>query len=282
MKDMSAMTSPEGEYRIFRRKAVRRAPDPQPEPVFAPPPVGPEPTHNLPAPLPEPWDQLAQVAPSLRVGGGKAMPLVNTHRDAPTAKAFDLLRSRLLQAVRSKNWSRIGVVAPTSGCGATFTAVNLALSLARVPDTRIVLMDMNQHQPGVAKALDIHGYGNMQSFLTGETEVTEFLVRMGPTLALGLVDEPDRDGAELLQGTNATLALNDMVDSLFPEVVLYDLPAALDHNDLVACLPYLDAVLIVADGTQTTAAQIAAVEDLIGDHAELLGVVLNRGRSTGA
>lgn len=288
-KDRNAMSEDQQqERRIFRRKGVKRVPiaaksqengpvvdSVETEPVRQIPHA---PIENLPAPLPEDWERLHQVRPGVRQHILGNLPLISFFRDDPAARAFDLLRSRLLQGIRSKGWKRVAVAAPTQGCGATFTAVNLALSLARIPDSRVVLMDLNQRDPGVASALDIHGHGDMRGFLRGDLEIAEHLVKVGDTLALGLTDEPDRFAAELLHGTGAELTLDEMVETLHPDVVIYDLPAVLSHDDFVACLSHVDCVLLVSDAEKTTAAQIAACEEVMGDQAHLLGVVLNRAR----
>ena len=72
-----------------------------------------------------------------------------------------------------------------------------------------------------------------------------------------------------------------MCDDMNPDQVLFDLPPVLGYDDFSAFLPRVDAVLLVADATRTTAAHIAACEDVINGHSQLLGVVLNRARRGG-
>jgi len=73
-----------------------------------------------------------------------------------------------------------------------------------------------------------------------------------------------------------------MTESLQPDVVLYDLPPVLAYDDLAAFLPQVDGVLLVADGTQTTASQIVACEKILNGQTRLLGVILNRASRAGA
>ncbi|TDK42136.1 CpsD/CapB family tyrosine-protein kinase [Antarcticimicrobium luteum] len=256
--------------KIFRRKAARRQAE---EALHVQPSV-----HNLPATLPDAWDRLRRVKPGLRDAKAQPKPLVSLFREDPAARAFDLLRTRLMHTLRSNGWRRVAIAAPTAGCGATFTAVNLALSLARVPDTRTVLMDMNRRDPGVARMLELPVEGDMEAFLRGECPAGDHLVRCSNGLALGLAAGPDRNAAETLHDPSCARALDDMILTMDPDVVLYDLPPVLSFDDAAAFLPQVDALLLVADGTRTTAAQIRACEELLGDQAELLGVVLNQAR----
>ncbi|MGV8954718.1 MAG: hypothetical protein ACOH2M_26710, partial [Cypionkella sp.] len=71
--------------------------------------------------------------------------------DHPAAVGFDILRTRLLHGLAEKGWRRIAVTSPTHGCGKSFVAINLALSLARRPSSRSVLLDLDLRHPEIAK-----------------------------------------------------------------------------------------------------------------------------------
>lgn len=229
---------------------------------------------------PETWGNLRVIQPRARKAGQGGIPLAHHDRDGDVARAFDLLRTRLMQTLRQNGWSRIAVAAPTPGCGATFTAVNLALSLARVPGSRSILMDMNQRSPGVADALDVHGVGEMRHFLSGKVAMSQHLVRLSDTLALGLSTVPCPDSADLLHDRRTAEVLARMHTVLAPDVVLYDMPAILAHDDMGALLPQVDGVLLISDGTRTTARHIAECERVLAGQVPLLGVILNRARAS--
>lgn len=226
----------------------------------------------------DPWDTLPLVLPDVRAHATAGAPLVDYHRDHPASKAFDLLRTRLVQALRKNGWTRVAVAAPTSGCGATFTAVNLALSLARVPGSRSVLVDLDQRKPGVAQALALDGNWPISDFLAGRSLMEEHMVRLSDTLALALNSEVNQNASEQLHDQVTAAVLEDAEADLNPDVMLYDMPAMLEYDDLAAFLPELDGVLLVSDGTRTTKAQIEQCERILDGQTPLLGVVLNRGR----
>ena len=278
--DEPAMTLPG--YKKFRRRNGRQLEQQIEE---APEPGGfldqeqPEVIAQVPAPLPEPWELLRRVPIGVRQHRLARSPLVNFFRDDPAAKAFDLLRTRLLHTLKLRGLKRVAIASPFSGSGATFTAVNLALSLARVPHSRTILMDLNHRHPGVAHALKMDQPGDMPGFLTGEVAMEDHLIRPADTLALGLTDAPDRNAAEILHDSYCATTLEDMIERTAADVVIYDLPPVLEYDDLTAFLPQVDGVLLVADGTQTTAAHLAACEKMLLGHTQLLGVVLNRARN---
>lgn len=226
------------------------------------------------------WDSLHLVPAEVQRHFLPSAPLVNYFRRDPAAKAFDLLRTRLLQALRANGWSRIAISSPTKGCGSTFTAINLAQSLARVPGSRTVLMDLNHRNPGIAATLNMQEVGDMREFLAGTVPMDRHLVRASKTLALGLISEPDDAAAEILHDARSAETLDLMMQSLQPDVVIYDLPPILENDDLAAFLPHVDAVLLVADGTQTTAKHIAACELTLKGQSQLFGIILNRARTS--
>jgi protein-tyrosine kinase len=233
-------------------------------------------------PVVDMWDALELVLPDAQAHARAGAPLVDYYRSHPASKAFDQLRTRLVQALRRHGWRRIALVAPTTGCGTTFTAVNLALSLARVPGSRSVLIDLDQRKPGVADALGLGGDWQIEDFLAGRCLMEEHMIRCSDTLALGLNTKANLNASEQLHDDVTAAVLEDAEEELSPDVVLYDLPAMLEYDDLSAFLPQVDGVLLVTDGTQTTQAQIEECERILDGQTQLLGVVLNRGRDVAA
>lgn len=232
------------------------------------------PDTNLPR-----WHELDRVEPGTRGKDGTALPVVDAARDSASVRAFDQLRTRLRQITQEHGWTNIGITTPTSGCGNTFTAMNLALSLSRVKGSRTVLMDFNLRRPGIAKAFDITPRGAMRDFLMGHAPIGDHMVKVSDTLALGLNNSPDTEAAETLQSAETAQTMAQMRAALQPEIVLYDLPAMLTHDDVSAFLPQLDGVLLVSDGTQTMGRELMECERLLNNQVPLLGVVLNRARA---
>lgn len=202
--------------------------------------------------------------------------VISAGRTEPAHMAFDVLRTRLLQALQARGWRRVAVTSPTQGCGKTFVIANLALSLARRQSCRTVLMDMDLRLSRVAGVLGVKRPESMHAFLTGQRNLAHHLVRIGDNLALGLNDKPVPDAAELMQEPSAHAALDEMQAALDPDVILFDLPPILCCDDAIAFLPQVDGVLLVAGGGVTRADEIRHCERLLGDQHPLLGVILNK------
>jgi Mrp family chromosome partitioning ATPase len=226
------------------------------------------------------WADLS--AMTLSPGAIDAGHLIVTHREDPVGLLYDHLRTRLLQALQERGWTRVAVTAPTRGCGSTLVAANLALALARRPSGRTVLIDMDLRAPSLAALFGLADPGRLRDVLTGAQPMESHFRRLGQTLALGLNGQAEPDAAELLQEPGTAASLEAVLEDLSPDVAIYDLPPVLQADDVLAFLPEVDGVLLVADGTRTTAAQLRECERLLKDRTQLLGVVLNRAEDSPA
>ena len=226
------------------------------------------------------WETLERVPFGFGASSAVNMQTMIVGGDRRILRAMDGLRTQLLQTLQSQVWNRIAITGPTTGCGATFTAINLALSISRIPDFRTVLMDLNQRNPGVARALGLRGPGDMHRLLAGQVSARDHLIRCSDTLAVGLNRARPVGPSEMLLSKRTGEVLDDMIGTFFPDIVLYDLPPMLEYDDLEAFLPQVDGVLLVADATQTVGAQIEECERRLEGKTNLLGVILNRTRES--
>ncbi len=194
----------------------------------------------------------------------------------PVTRTFDMLRTRVLQAMASKKWTRLAVTSPTHGCGKSFVAANLALSMARLPSCRTVLMDLELRDPQLADLFGQTDAAPLIEFLMGEQPLESHFRRYGRNLALGLNGEAVPLSSELLQDPEFANAMGALRDLLQPDIVIFDTPPALVGDDVLSMAEQVDAVLLVSDGTRTSPEDLRACERLFDGKIPLLGVVLNR------
>jgi Mrp family chromosome partitioning ATPase len=250
-------------------------------------------------PGPEPGSEpAAQAAPDAAWARLRTLPLdprvlarnrvVTAARSDPAHGAFDVLRTKIVLALRERGWRRIGVTSPTKACGKTFTAVNLALTLSRHAARRTVLLDLDLHFPAVARTLGASGTEAMGDFLRGASapeaalrRATSPALMIGPHLAVGLCGRPEPFAAELFQSPEALAALGRLDADLAPDLTLMDLPPALAQDDVLAAAPLLDCVLLVVGGGQTTPREVREAARRLGDSTPILGLVLNRAEGEG-
>lgn len=226
------------------------------------------------APAPPLWELLPEARIDPKVF--ERNRLVTWQKSDPAHMQFDLLRTKLLRALADNGWRRIAITSPTKGCGKTLVAANLAFSLARQPDIRAALIDLDLRVPGLANMLGVADASPISWFLNGTSPIESFLSRFGDNLALGFNGERVRDSTEMIQSERCGQVLDDLIARLDPDVVIYDLPPMLVGDDAVASLSRVDGVLLVAAVGHSTPDEIAACERLIPEDTRFLGLLLNK------
>lgn len=225
------------------------------------------------------WESITEYTPDADFMAGNGL-FLNSERH-PAAQGFDMLRTRVLQAMAKQGWTRLAVTSPTHGCGKSFVAANLALSLARLPSCRTVLMDLELRAPQLAQVFGIPDVAPLLDFIMGEQPLEAQFRRIGRNLALALNSAPVALAAETLQDPEFAQALLALRELLQPDIVVMDTPPALSSDDVIALAGQVDAVLLVTDGTRSTPAEISECERMFADRLPLLGVVLNRAQDRG-
>jgi protein-tyrosine kinase len=199
----------------------------------------------------------------------------------PSHVAFNMLRTRVRTAMKENNWRTIGVTSPNANCGKTLISVNLALSLARGTDDRVVLLDLDLKRPTVARILGVNGSGTVSRFLLGKAKADECFVQVAPSLTVGLNGGHLMESSELLQGPRFSELLSFVNSALAPDVIVFDLPPMGGSDDALALLPRLDTALLIAAAGHTTAAQIDECEQQLAEREKFLGLVLNKTETSG-
>jgi Mrp family chromosome partitioning ATPase len=214
--------------------------------------------------------------------------VITASRADPAHAAFDVLRTRLMQALSDNGWNRVGITSPTRDCGKTFTAVNLAITLSRYDNFRTVLLDMDMRNPSVGKVLGTTIKASVGDYLRGAMPSEAYLRRMGQNnlniggnLAIGINDRIEPYAAELFQQHKTAEVLARMQDELNPDVVLFDLPPAMAQDDVIAFRPQFDCILMVIGGGITKASEVREVVRRLGDSKPIVGVVLNKAEGAG-
>ncbi len=209
--------------------------------------------------------------------------VITASRQNPAHAAFDVLRTRLLQALTDNGWSRVAVTSPTQGCGKTFAAVNLAVTLSRYDRYRTVLMDMDMRRPSMARYLGVENAPSMGDFLRGMIPVEKFLrkpgqnlLNIGDNIAFGLNGRTEGYVAELFHDPVTAAVIEQMVADVEPDVMIYDLPPVLAQDDVIAFKPFFDCILMVTAGGITTPRQMKEAARRLGEDKPVVGVILNK------
>lgn len=221
------------------------------------------------------WAALPGFAP---VADHLARGHVVTTAGGPDAVPFDQMRTRLLQQMRANGWHRVAITSPTPGCGKSTIALNLALSLGRQPDLRIVLAEMDMRRPSLARMLGLRAPQSFARVLEGLDPFGAQAVRIGDTLAVSTCHAPHRQPAELMHSPSLATALDRIEAEYDPSILIFDMPPMFVSDDAMAVMGRMDCVLIIAAAEATTIKDIDRCERDLAGQTNVLGVVLNKCR----
>lgn len=200
------------------------------------------------------------------------------HQSVPEAAAYDVMRTNLVRQMRANGWSRVAITSPTAGCGKTTLVLNLAFSLARLADLKVLVIELDLRRPSIGRMLGGVKGPDFAAALAGNAAVQAHLRRFGPNLAIGMTSNPWESAAELLSSAQSADVIDAVEQRLQPDLILFDTSPLLANGDTIAFLDQVDCALMVAGADQTTASEIERCGKEIAKHAQVLGVVLNKCR----
>ncbi len=158
------------------------------------------------------------------------------------AHAYDVLRNHLVIDDRDLPTRTIAVSSPSSGCGTTVTAINLALSFARVPGANVLLVDANARNPCVGKTL---GLAPEPSYVDPVYGWTTSLDIGGINLSFlrAAWGEPKTPlPVDLSRMTSQTDLCRQVMK---PTHVILDLPPLLNSDEVIPFIEMSDTVVVV-------------------------------------
>ena len=259
---------------IEKARAAREQRVPRPADGLAPPEaarlaVAP------PAVEADPWRELVVFEPDRRMLESNR---IVAYKSGPAAIPFDVMRTKLLYQMRANSWKRIAVTSPSSGCGKTMVSLNLAFSLSRQSDIRILVVELDLRRPSMARVLGLATKQSFANVLDGTAVAEAHMVRYGANLIFATNHSAARNPAELLQGAGSAVVLDAIEARYRPDIMIFDMPPMLVNDDTIAFLDQVDCALLVGAAEKSTIEEIDKCEQELASRTQVLGVVLNKCR----
>ncbi len=177
----------------------------------------------------------------------------------PRGGLYDMLRTQVLREMDDNGWQFLAITSATADCGKSVTACNLALSIARLAERSVLLVDLDFKKPKVAEYLGLPGNGGLLSVLKGEASLTSVITEagIGPSKILVLPGEVCKSGSsEWMASQNMNTVLQTVKREFRSRLVIFDMPPMLTGDDVISVLPQMEAVLLVAGVGTTSLADI--------------------------
>ncbi len=193
---------------------------------------------------------------------------------SPECEQFRALRTKILEAGERENKRAFVITSAGVSEGKTLTALNLAWLLAQTDGVNALVIDADLRQPCAADYLGIQTDLGLSEVLTGDSKLTEAIVKVKPSgLHLLPGGAAREDVAELLSGPRFGRLLEE-ARKLFNYIII-DAPPLGVFTDANLLINRADAALLVVKASAT---RYSVVDRLLEQlpRERMLGIVLNR------
>jgi protein-tyrosine kinase len=194
----------------------------------------------------------------------------------PVADAYRVLRTRVLQRLRTNGWNALAVTSPTQDNGKTVTAINLAISLAREVNQTVLLADLDLRRPSVMRYFSDEDLPGVSDYLLDSRDLPEILINPGIERLVVLPGHSSFTNSSEMLSMPRMVRLVEELKTRYPDrIVLFDMPPLLSGDDVIAFSPYIDAIMLVVEDGKTAKDDLRRAWELLGKET-IIGVVLNK------
>jgi exopolysaccharide/PEP-CTERM locus tyrosine autokinase len=234
---------------------------------------------DVPETLPTP-DAIASEQKSFRVSNPSALSRrVEIDLDALTragivspnaprsqiADQYRVIKRPLIQNAMGKgasavaNGNLIMVTSALPGEGKTFTAINLAMSIATELDCTVMLVDADVARPSVMRVLGLPaGPGLLDLVLDESTELSGMLMRTSiEKLTILPSGTPHPRATELLASDAMTRLLTDMAKRYSDRIIVFDSPPLLLATESRVLASHMGQIVVVVQAEKTLQSDVA-------------------------
>lgn len=194
--------------------------------------------------------------------------------------SYRLLRTNILQRMREKNWTTLGVTSPTLNCGKTLTAINLAISIAMEVNQTVLLVDLDLRHPSIHRYFGIQPDVGLSDYIQSQANINDIL--FNPSIERMVVlpgKNPILNSSETLSSPRMVQLFTELKNRYRDRFIIFDLPPLLLSDDTLAFSPYTDAFLLVVEDNKTQINDIARAREMLKG-ANIVGSVLNKSGSS--
>ena len=209
--------------------------------------------------------------------------VISLFHDFEKIDEIKTLRTQILNHLNSVGGNSLLITSANPCEGKTFTAINLAVSIAQELDRTVLLIDtdMRKHNSKhMDFSLDFFGTDmneGLSNYLLGQAEIPEILVNPGiERLVLLPAGRPLSNSAELLGSPRMVMLVNDVKNRYADDrIIIFDSSSLLNYADPLVLSRYVDGILFVVEQERTTTTQLKKAMELLKDKP-LLGTVVNK------
>ena len=199
------------------------------------------------------------------------------------AEEFRIIKQPILAHAKGRAASRVEhpnlvmVTSSLAGEGKTFTAINLALSIAMEKDHTVLLVDADVAKPEVTRRLNIEAEAGLTDVLLDESlDLGEVLIKTHlPHLSVLPAGRRHAQATELL-ASDAMKRLADEMAMRYPDrIIIFDSPPLLPTTEARVLAGLMGQVLLVVEQGKTQQPVVLEALEML-ESQEIVGLVLNK------
>ncbi|MEJ0072317.1 MAG: XrtA-associated tyrosine autokinase [Pseudomonadota bacterium] len=151
-----------------------------------------------------------------------------------------------------RNGNLIMVTSARPGEGKTFTAINLALSIASERDIQVLLVDADSKQTTMLSQLGLAAETGLVDMLAGDQPLSQVMLKTNlPNLMILPAGRAHPNATELL----ASREMEDLVEALASQsrrrIIIFDAPPVLASSEATVLAQHVGQVLVVVEAEKT-------------------------------
>jgi protein-tyrosine kinase len=182
---------------------------------------------------------------------------------------------------KTKNRNLVMVTSALPGEGKTFTAVNLAMSIAMELDNTVLLVDGDVAHPMLPSLLGVPSEPGLLDLLTrDDLDVSDALVRTNvEKLTVLPAGSRQRRATELLASEQMAGLLRELASRYSDRIIIFDSPPLLATTEARVLATHMDQIIMVVAAEATTQQAVSHALTAI-ESCEIVLLMLNKARRT--
>ena len=178
----------------------------------------------------------------------------------PVAEEFRAIKRPLIENAFSRDGRTVNrnnlimVTSALPGEGKTFSAINLAISIAMELDHTVLLIDADVARPSVLRTLGLKAQaGLMDVLLDPKLDVADVLLKTNiDTLSILPAGKSHRHATELLASQTMSTLLDEIASRYPDRIVIFDSPPLLLTSEARVLASQMGQIVVVVEAETTT------------------------------
>ncbi len=210
--------------------------------------------------------------------------LTPKHPDSLLSSIFRMIKSPILNNAKGKGASvvehpnLIQVTSSFANEGKTYSAINIAISIAMEQDLNVLLIDADIRKPSIAKTFNIDDDKGLTDLISGKVDDMKSVLYNTniPSLSIMCAGTSHPNGTELLSSKAMYDFIEEVSSRYSDRIIIFDSPPLLQTTESTTLASHMGQIVLVVEAEKTMAPQVKKSIEILQNEIVLL--LLNKQR----